>query len=320
MVYSWSHRFWCVFIVLTGVIACRSQHSFENDTGLAAVSSKMLPARIEGLSHFTKTKLFAALCNAAYCGNDSNCDVYDRFEQDARTLGVGFALKEWKMEFISARDGEKDIEGYVFFRPDDSDVMITFRGSESISNGTFQDWLTTNARVAPNYYSGKYFRGNVHQGFLNGMYGIWHPNDTGLLKVLTEHNLWGKRFWVTGHSMGGAVGTLVSMRLTDEEQEIAGVYTFGSPKIAQSDFQASYNSRLHEMTYHFANQNDPIPRLEMNLVAVGKTFLFDGQNLRQVDKNGVPSWGLFNFLGDIQAHWLDYNIPQGYLRSVQAYR
>ena len=317
---SWRKKYWCMVVVLSGTIACRSQRSLEDGAGLSAVPARILPARIDGYSHFAKAKLFASLCSAAYCGDDSNCDVYTRFELDMRALGVSFALKEWRMEFISARDGEKDIEGYVFYRPDDSDVMIAFRGSETNGGGVFQDWLTTNARAAPMYYSGKYFRGNVHQGFLNGLYGIWHPNNTGLLKVLTDHELWGKRFWVTGHSMGAAVGTLVAMRLTDAEQEIAGIYTFGSPKIAQWDFQGSYNSRLHEVTYHFANQNDPIPRLEMNLVAVGKTFLFDGQNLRQVDKNGVPSWGLFNFLGDLQAHLLDYNIPQGYLRAVQTYR
>jgi triacylglycerol lipase len=222
------------------------------------------------------------------------------------------------MEFLCARDGEKDIEGYLFFKPDQEDVIIAFRGSETTQAGNIQDWVSTNARVTPWYFSGKKFKGNVHQGFLNAMYGVWHPNDTGLVKVLGDRQLWGRRFWVTGYSMGAAVATLVGMRLSDEEQTIGGIYTFGGPKLAQWDFQGSFNSHLSDVTHHFANEKDPIPRASMNLVAVGKTYLLDGASLRQVDKDGVPDWGLAGlFWGNIRAHLIGSEVPEGYLHTVR---
>lgn len=308
------------YITLTAVcmLNCRAKVATESD--VLAVNPRKKIGPVEDLSHFDRVRVFVALCDAVYCGDDSNCSLPDRFEQDRQFLGVNFSLSNWKRELITARDGEKDIEGYVFFQPDGSDVVIAFRGSETVSWGIFQDWITTNARTAPSYYAGKHFRGNVHQGFLNGMYGIWHPNNTGIIKVISDNNLWGRRFWVTGYSMGASIATLVGMRLSDEGQDVAGIYTFGSPKLAQGDFQASFNARLYDVTYHFVHDKDPIPRIEMNLVSVGKTFVFDGQNLRLAEKDGVPATPWFSFFGDIQAHLMDSNLPQGYLSSVRSYR
>lgn len=121
--------------------------------------------------------------------------------------------------------------------------------------------------------------------------------------------------------MGAAIATLIAMRLADEEQEVGGVYTFGAPRLVQWDMQASYNAQLGELTYNFANDKDPVPRFSMNLLAVGKNFLFDGQTLRQVDKNGIPDWGLAGIIwGDIRAHWTRIDLPNGYLNSVRLFR
>jgi hypothetical protein len=306
-------RLVCLLGIASMLTQCRPKPQAAGT--LLAVDETSSP--LQDLGHLDRARVFAALCDAAYCGADAGCTVQGRYEQNRQFLQSNFKLDGWQMEFLSARDGEKDVEGYLFFMPDKDDVIIAFRGSETTQPGVAQDWLTTNARMAPSYFAGKKFRGNVHQGFLNAMYGVWHPNETGLIKVLNDHNLWGRRFWVTGYSMGAAIATLVGMRLSDEELTIGGIYTFGGPRLAQWDFQGSFNANLNEVTHHFAHEKDPIPRVSMNLVAVGKTYLFDGQNLRQIDKDGAPDWGLGGLVwGDIRAHLIGKDIPEGYLHSA----
>lgn len=314
---------WCrigFLLFASSLWQCRPK--MADDAELLAQQKQKRQSPMDGLSHIEKAQVFVALTDATYCGEDAKCSVLERYERNRRFIGVNFRLDDWRMEFISARDNEKDIEGYVLFQPHHRDVIITIRGSETMEPGALQDWLGTNIREFPAYYSGKHFRGNVHQGFLNGMYGIWHPNDTGLIKVLTDYNLWNRRFWVTGYSMGAAVATLVGMRLSDEDKDIGGIYTIGSPKLAQYDFQASFNSRLQNITHHFANDKDPFPRIGLNFVAVGKTYLFDGNALQLQDKDGVPDWGMFNsiFRGDIRAHLMSFDYEQGYLNAARLYR
>lgn len=313
-------RFFLALSLGLALLSCRPKLSEE--AGLLAIQKKSKQAPMDGLSHIEKAQVFAALNDATYCGADANCSVLERYERNRRFIGVNFRLDDWQMEFISARDNDKDMEGYVIFLPDQQDVIITVRGSETLEPGALQDWLGTNIREYPAYYAGKHIRGNVHHGFLQGMYGLWHPNNTGLLKVLTDFNLWNRRFWITGYSMGAAVATLVGVRLNDEDKNIGGIYTFGSPKLAQYDFQASFNNRLNHVTHNFANDKDPFPRIGLNFVAVGKTYLFDGTSLRLMDKDGVPDWGMLNsvFRGDIRAHLMNFDLEQGYLNAARLYQ
>jgi hypothetical protein len=281
------------------------------------------PLSLQELDQTEKARVFAAISDAVYCGDEASCSVHEAYEKSRQLLGLSFDLKDWSMEFLSARDQEKDIEGYVFFRPDRDDVIIAFRGSDHVGlAGGFQDWVSTNARMIPVFYGGKRFSGHVHQGFLNGMYGVWHPNHTGLIKALSDHDLWNKRFWLTGHSLGGAVATLVGMRLSDEDKRIAGIYTYGSPRIAHWNFQGSYNGRLKDVTFQYVTSKDPVPRLLLHFVAVGKTYVIEGQSAREVDKDGAPAWTILNAFasGDFQAHALDWSASQGYLQTMISIR
>ena len=63
--------------------------------------------------------------------------------------------------------------------------------------------------------------------------------------------------WVTGHSLGGAMATLASVRLTDEGYKVRAVYTYGSPRVGDRVFRDSY--RL--ANYRFVNDNDLVPHL-----------------------------------------------------------
>ena len=80
--------------------------------------------------------------------------------------------------------------------------------------------------------------------------------------------------WITGHSLGGAMATLASVRLASEGYKVRAVYTYGSPRVGDRFFRDSY--RL--ANYRFVNDNDLVPHLPFRWCYkhVGKLRLVDG--------------------------------------------
>lgn len=248
-------------------------------------------SEIQSLSEPERRRLMASAAAATNCGDGTGCGVIDQFAAANRTLNVNFKLDGWQASFLSARDAILDVEGYVFHRPDREDVIIAFRGSESdLSQGAFNDWVNVNARANAKHYGGRKIAGAVHEGFLEAMYGVWHPNETGLIKVLNDAKLKGKSFWITGHSQGAALATLIAMRLDEDNLQIAGVYAFGMPRLATFEFQAAYNRVLGPKTQVFANRQDPVPHLPPQFTSVGQNAIFWPPSTQTLGKDGVPAW------------------------------
>jgi len=66
---------------------------------------------------------------------------------------------------------------------------------------------------------------------------------------------------ITGHSMGGAVATLVGCLLLDLgiKKENLKIYNFGTPPIADKKFVEYYEGKLN--IYRVVNEQDLIPKL-----------------------------------------------------------
>lgn len=107
--------------------------------------------------------------------------------------------------------------------------LIVVRGTDQLD-----DWLRTNFLRGLDYDS---FRGGRHRGF-----GIAAFKISGWL--LTKH-LEAKPVYLAGHSLGGAVVTL----LADHLQNVRGIYTYGSPRCmdgeAADHWQDVYGARNH---------------------------------------------------------------------------
>jgi hypothetical protein len=73
-----------------------------------------------------------------------------------------------------------------------------------------------------------------------------------------------KRLWIAGHSRGGAFAVLAAVALAhaglnDEAvPDVAGVYTFGQPRVGNEGFFEAY-AALGIPLYRFINRDDPIP-------------------------------------------------------------
>jgi hypothetical protein len=70
-----------------------------------------------------------------------------------------------------------------------------------------------------------------------------------------------KRLWVTGHSLGGALAKLWALWAVARGHEVAGVYTFGQPRVGDASFATLYNSVLRDRSFRVVHADDIVPRV-----------------------------------------------------------
>ncbi|MEZ4622212.1 MAG: hypothetical protein R2867_42825 [Caldilineaceae bacterium] len=99
--------------------------------------------------------------------------------------------------------------------------------------------------------------GAVHAGFALAARGITQTILAELQRVPALYD--NKALWLTGHSSGGSVAILVAQELAAHQIEIAGIYTFGAPKVGNRRHADAYP--LRERVHAFATLGDLVPLL-----------------------------------------------------------
>lgn len=136
-------------------------------------------------------------------------------------------------------------------------VMVAFRGTESLG-----DWLGNLRLLAtPRPY------GKVHSGFLGGYLAV-KDNIHGAFSTANAAN---KRVLVTGHSLGGA---LASIMAAESPVTIESIYTFGQPRTGNEDFKQVLAEKSY---FRFVNDDDIVPRVPPGYVHAGRLIHFDSQ-------------------------------------------
>lgn len=136
-------------------------------------------------------------------------------------------------------------------------ILVGFRGTDEISDwvsaipgGNFSSQMIT---TPPNWGSVK-VHANYYQT-LNLVYGSVRDR-------VRNHVGQDTRVFLTGHSRGGALATLCAYRLKQIDKiDVAGVYTFGAPRVGNSHFRALYrNAGLWDRTFRWVRRRDMGPR------------------------------------------------------------
>jgi triacylglycerol lipase len=118
---------------------------------------------------------------------------------------------------------------------------------------------------------------------------------------------------LTGHSLGGAVASILAMRLSRLEFRLGPCVTFGQPKVTDED---GVNQFRDLPLYRFINGNDPVPALPPPIVGEFRHFgnevhmLDDGtyenksKYQSEVSENGSIIEKLFDF--ELDNHGIDH--------------
>lgn len=140
-------------------------------------------------------------------------------------------------------------------------VILAFRGTLALDTENLHafwdsilDWLDDADTV---HIPVSYAAGLVHQGFADSLETLWGQFIPSVRRLAAG----GLPVFVTGHSKGGALATLASIRLLHEEKiEPAGIFTYGAPRTGDTQFADAYNTAIQKHL-RFENTNDIVPHL-----------------------------------------------------------
>jgi pimeloyl-ACP methyl ester carboxylesterase len=188
-------------------------------------------------------------------------------------------------------DASTDTQGFVA-RTSARQIVVAFRGTELLS--TRDHAIDLDVTLVPDPVSG----GNVHRGFLRAADAIMGD----VLRAIEPHS--DMPIMVVGHSLGGAIATLVAHRLSHANELVAQVHTFGSPRMGDALFAAAYNRDLRHVTTRHQNCCDIVtcvPSVLQGYRHVGQLRYYDA--LGGVNDHSTWLYRAWDSLSARAMHW-----------------
>jgi triacylglycerol lipase len=173
--------------------------------------------------------------------------------ENARAL-VQCAAASYGSDMADASDvitNENTDTRAVIYQPTEQDLVVAFRGTRSLRN--FVTDLRAR-RVA--FPAGGPGRAEVHEGFQRALDSVCAALHSSVQQLAGGPG--SPRLWITGHSLGAALAKLFAMRC---QLAIAGVYTFGEPRVGNAAFRDHYNALLKSCTFRVVDGEDFITRI-----------------------------------------------------------
>ncbi len=208
----------------------------------------------------------AAVCSkAVYSSTDLECEKYITETMRDHALGSVARSRHGRCGFMVVEEDGNCSGGGRSRR-----VYVAFRGTHST-----EDWKDNLKayQVEGGAMGGgggnsncKSVRGRIHAGFLERAAAF--PVD----KLLGDESLQDKQLVLCGHSLGGAVATVVAIVLMAEveKRRASGLgrdrevlcFTFGSPLVGDAGLRSFCDERgISRRLFHFVSEGDPVPRL-----------------------------------------------------------
>jgi len=202
-------------------------------------------------------------------------------------------------------------------------VIISFRGTEPNKwRDVAADGKAWKVKLAKKGWPDQW--GSVHTGF----YSAFDSIGTVLREKVGEYAGSGVGIWITGHSLGGGLATLMAAdilrrRKIGEDLDLRGVYTFGSPRVGNNAFFDQFTAAAKDANtrvVRFRNGDDlvtAIPGLMLEYKHVGTLAHLGEDTLEFPEKDpdyaGVGSVGDHNITG-----WdADSKEVSGYYRRIK---
>ena len=158
---------------------------------------------------------------------------YSCKELESRGLSGSFRLRH------CINNSATNTQGYI--ATDDHSVVIAFRGTQET-----RDFFTDLNTKSVYFSNGRRCRNNswrcVHEGF----YKAFESTYSKCVNAVKSYASPNKKIYITGHSLGGAIATLFTYRLSYELSAYKTqmhMFIFGAPPVGNSIFINKFNSR-----------------------------------------------------------------------------
>lgn len=190
-------------------------------------TSALAPATFKPEFDATKALLYAQLSNLAY---ESYSDVKQKLSDYNLTAEMEISDDSW------------DTQGFI--ASNQTSVVVAFRGTYS-----FTDFVTDSMFfLKPIEKDGKI---RAHTGFVNALDAVYAEVEKKLQGFIGKKDL-----YFTGHSLGGALATLASYRISQKFHSAdPKQYVFGCPPVGDVNL-ANYFEKMDSNTITIVN--DPV--------------------------------------------------------------
>ncbi|KUI63454.1 Lipase [Cytospora mali] len=216
-------------------------------------SNFMLYAQYAGASYCNPVSGKPVYCKRDICpaGRGSNATILSTFQyvyyyQKEHDQGRPLPLTD-----IHESSGiETDVLGFIGVDSTSQEIVISVRGSMSLTS-----WIgdVIWARELTSMCDGCW----AHFGFLFAYREIASSVNTSLASAVRLFPSY--KITVTGHSLGGAVATLLGMHIRDAGYD-ADIYTYGSPRVG-NEALARYITHQPGSNYRVTHLADAVARL-----------------------------------------------------------
>lgn len=160
-------------------------------------------------------------------------------------------------------------------------ISIVFRGTDELV-----DWLD-NLNITKKETD----EGVFHKGFYDALHEVWPQMNQDYMDLEKKAH---RPLFVTGHSLGGAIATIVAAKCLYDGRPFVSVYTFGQPRALSLDSVPAFNAACGDRFFRMQNHHDLVSHMPANIAHYGHV----GYCL-YIDEFGTlhndPSWW-FKFL------------------------
>lgn len=152
-------------------------------------------------------------------------------------------------------------------------LAVVCRGTDE-----WLDWID-NIRALPE----RTLYGEFHRGFWESVEDLWQGIDADLKQARQVKR---RPVFLAGHSLGGAMATVIAARLFHEDRPFTSIYTYGQPRAVTRETARLYNVGAGQFHHRFQNNQDIVTRVParlMNYSHVGGCIYIDSERNLHTD-------------------------------------
>ena len=209
--------------------------------------------------------------NAVWMARLSNI-VYEKDDDGSPNVDAIMEQLQSYDDRISSVIPENKNSAQAIFVEHEEWMAMVFRGTDE-----FADWLD-NLSIKTERTD----FGDFHHGFYRSLEDVWDTIYSAYSKAVAKNK---KPLFITGHSLGGAMATVVAAKFIYMDRPFTSLYTFGQPRAVTRETARLINSEAGGRYYRFQNNMDVVSRIPARISG----YSHAGKNLYITNEGDIES-------------------------------